>query len=111
MTTRTEMQPPVDDVIVFDPRDVDLAKSPLRGSIDEETYILGAFNPGLTRLPGGNLLMMVRVAEALRQPIRDEHVFAMRWSEGRYVIDRYPRARVNDKDPRNLWLTDHHYRT
>ena len=31
--------------------------------------MLGAFNPGLTRLPNGNLLLMVRVAEALREPI------------------------------------------
>ncbi len=100
-----------DDFIVFDPRDVDLLKSPLRASVDEDTFILGAFNPGLTRLPNGNLLLMVRVAEALRQPIRDEHVLGLRWSDGRYLVDRYPRASVNDKDPRNLWLTDHHYRT
>ncbi|HEX5007669.1 MAG TPA: hypothetical protein VFV70_11180 [Hyphomonadaceae bacterium] len=100
-----------DDLIVFDPRDVDLRKSPLRRSIDEETFVLGAFNPGFTRLPNGNLLMMVRVAEALRQPIREEHVLGMRWSDGRYVVDRYPRASVNDKDPRSLWLTDRHYKT
>jgi beta-1,2-mannobiose phosphorylase / 1,2-beta-oligomannan phosphorylase len=106
-----EIQAPIDDLIVFDPRDVDLSRSPLRKSIAEETYILGAFNPGFTKLPNGNLLMMVRVAEALRQPVRDEQVLGLRWSDGRYVIDRYPRASVNDKDPRNLWLTDHHYRT
>jgi len=29
------------------------------------TYVLGAFNPGFARLPNGNLLLMVRVAEAL----------------------------------------------
>jgi hypothetical protein len=44
-----------------------------------ETYVLGAFNPGMTRLPNGNLLMMVRVAEALRTPIFDGHVHAIRW--------------------------------
>jgi predicted GH43/DUF377 family glycosyl hydrolase len=100
-----------DDRIVFDPRDVDMRKSPLRRSVDEETFILGAFNPGFTRLPGGNLLMMVRIAEALREPIRKEHVLGLRWSDGSYVVDRHPRRSVNDKDPRNLWLTDRHYRT
>lgn len=38
--------------------------------------MLGAFNPGLTRLPSGDLLMTVRVAEALREPIRGGHVHA-----------------------------------
>ncbi len=54
-----------DDYLIFTPDDVDLARSPLRRSIDEPTFVLGAFNPGLTRLPNGNLLLMVRVAEAL----------------------------------------------
>jgi predicted GH43/DUF377 family glycosyl hydrolase len=100
-----------DDVIVFDPRDVDLSRSPLRKFVTEETYILGAFNPGFTRLPSGNLLMMVRVAEALRQPIREKHVLGLRWSEGRFVVDRYPRASINDTDPRSLRLIQHHYKT
>ena len=55
-------------------------RSPLAGQLDAETYVLGAFNPGLTRLANGNLLMMVRVAEALRQPIVDGHVHAIRWT-------------------------------
>ena len=53
-----------DDRIIFGPADVDLTRSPLRASIGEDTYVLGAFNPGLTRLPNNNLLMMVRIAEA-----------------------------------------------
>jgi beta-1,2-mannobiose phosphorylase / 1,2-beta-oligomannan phosphorylase len=100
-----------DDRIVFGPQDVDLARSPLREWIKEETYVLGAFNPGLTRLPNGNLLMMVRVAEALRQPMREDYVLALRWADGRYHIDRFPRAAVNDKDPRQLQLSQHHYKT
>ena len=100
-----------DDAIIFGPADVDLARSPLRRGISEETYVLGAFNPGLTRLPGGNLLMMVRVAEALRRPAREDHVAAIRWSKGAYVIDRFPLASVNDKDPRQLQLAQHHYKT
>ena len=50
--------------------------------------MLGAFNPGLTRLPNGNLLLMVRVAEALREPIFDGQVHAIRWDAERgYVLD------------------------
>ena len=60
------------DALIFAPADVDLARSPLAGQVDAETYVLGAFNPGMTRLPNGNLLLMVRVAEALRTPIRDQ---------------------------------------
>ena len=59
------------DMLIFPPDDVDLARSPLRRGIAEPTYVLGAFNPGLTRLPSGNLLLMVRVAEALGEPVRD----------------------------------------
>jgi predicted GH43/DUF377 family glycosyl hydrolase len=101
----------VSDRIIFGPGDVDLSRSPLRVSISDDTYVLGAFNPGLTRLPNGNLLMMVRVAEALRTPVRDDHVLALRWDEGGYVIDRFPRASINDKDPRQLQLVQHHYKT
>ncbi len=99
------------DRIAFAPADVDLAYSPLRGSTADETYVLGAFNPGLTRLPGGNLLLMVRIAEALHQPVQDDHVASIRWRAGRYVVDRYPRDGVNDKDPRQLQLVEHHYKT
>jgi predicted GH43/DUF377 family glycosyl hydrolase len=99
---------PLGDAIVFGPHDVDLSRSPLRGHISEETYVLGAFNPGLTRLPNGNLLIMVRVAEALRRPVREDHVAAIRWRAGGYVIDRYPRESVDDRDPRQLLLAGHH---
>lgn len=90
------------DQIVFDPRDVDLARSPLAGHFDAETYCLGAFNPGLTRLPNGNLLLMVRVAEALRHPIRDQHIHAIRWDDGRYVLDAWPLEMVDTADPRTF---------
>jgi hypothetical protein len=52
--------------LVFTPGDVDLSGSPIAGRLDVETYVLGTFNPGLTRLANGNLLMVVRIAEALR---------------------------------------------
>lgn len=78
------------DSLMFSPRDVDLARSPLAGKIDAETYVLGAFNPGMTRLANGNLLLMVRIAEALRQPVRDGHVHSIRWFDGGYTLDAWP---------------------
>ena len=92
------------DRLVFCPDDVDLSKSPLAGHLAAETYVLGAFNPGLTRLPNGNLLMMVRVAEALRTPIFDNHVHAIRWDNGRYVLDAWPLDLVDTADPRKFML-------
>jgi hypothetical protein len=55
-----------DDYLIFTPDDVDLSALAAPRSLDVPTYVLGAFNPGFTRLPNGNLLLMVRVAEALR---------------------------------------------
>jgi beta-1,2-mannobiose phosphorylase / 1,2-beta-oligomannan phosphorylase len=69
-----------------------------------ETFVLGAFNPGLTRLGNGNLLMMVRVAEALKQPIADGHVHVIRWAAGGFTIDRWPLEAVDASDPRKFML-------
>ena len=80
------------DHLIFGPDDVDLGRSPLAGAFAAETYALGAFNPGLTRLENGNLLMMVRVAEALRNPIADGHVRAIRWTGGRLSARRTGRS-------------------
>lgn len=90
------------DRLIFVPDDVDLSRSPLAGHIAEETYVLGAFNPGMTRLANGNLLLIVRVAEALRHPIRDGHVRSIRWDEGRYVLDAWPLDQVDTADPRKF---------
>ena len=106
------------DRLVFAPDDVDLARSPLAGHFAAETYVLGAFNPGFTRLPTGNLLMMVRVAEALKTPIHDGHVHAIRWEadegapqvhtpgkqSGHYVLDAWPLDLVDTADPRKFML-------
>jgi len=89
-----------DDYLIFGPDDVDLARSPLRGSIDASTFVLGAFNPALTRLPTGNLLLMVRIAEALSQPVEDDHVRAIRWTHDGYVVDPHRLDRVDLTDPR-----------
>ncbi len=88
------------DHLIFTPDDVDLARSPLAGRIDAETYVLGAFNPGMTRLPNGNLLLMVRIAEALRQPKHDGHVHSVRWDQGAYHLDAWPLSLVDTSDPR-----------
>lgn len=90
------------DQLVFTPRDVDLARSPMAGSLDAETYILGAFNPALTRLDTGNLLMMVRVAEALKDPVQDGCARAIRWDHDGYHIDRWPLDHVDLADPRKF---------
>ncbi|CAN5359777.1 glycoside hydrolase family 130 protein [soil metagenome] len=92
------------DQLVFSPRDVDLARSPLAGKVDAETYILGAFNPGMTRLPNGNLLLMVRVAEALKNPIHDGHIHALRWDDGGYARDPWPLDLVDTSDPRKFMM-------
>ncbi|MCD2322741.1 glycosidase [Sphingomonas sp. IC-56] len=92
------------DRLVFGPDDVDLSRSPLAGHLNAETYVLGAFNPGLTRLPNGNLAMFVRVAEALRKPIFDGHVHAIRWDDGAYVLDAWPLELVDTSDPRKFLI-------
>jgi predicted GH43/DUF377 family glycosyl hydrolase len=96
----------MDDVLIFSPDDVDLTRSPLRRGIAEPTYVLGAFNPGFTRLPGGNLLMMVRVAEALREPVAGDHVRSIRWTPQGYVLDPHPLSAVDPADPRRLTLIE-----
>jgi predicted GH43/DUF377 family glycosyl hydrolase len=100
----------VRDALVFRPADVDLARSPLRGSLEAPTHVLGAFNPGLTRLPSGNLLLMVRVAEALDEPVLDRHVRAIRWTPEGYVLDRHPLGAVTMTDPRQFELRQGRHR-
>ncbi len=102
--SRAAGSPYVVDRLVIVPDDIDLSKSPLAGHLDAETYVLGAFNPGLTRLPNGNLLLMVRVAEALRKPIVGGHVHAIRWHDGRYVLDAWPVDLADTADPRKFML-------
>ncbi|MBX3565674.1 MAG: glycosidase [Sphingomonas sp.] len=95
-----------DDYLIFRPDDVDLTRSPLRRGIAAPTFVLGAFNPGLTRLSNGNLLLMVRVAEALREPVDGDCVRAIRWTAQGYVLDRHPLPGVEMGDPRQFALRD-----
>ena len=90
------------DRLIFTPDDVDLSRSPLRRSLDAATYVLGAFNPGLTRLPSGNLLLLVRVAEALREPVVEGRVRAIRWTPGGYRLESWPLDEVDMSDPRQF---------
>jgi beta-1,2-mannobiose phosphorylase / 1,2-beta-oligomannan phosphorylase len=92
------------NALIFRPDDVDLSRSPLRGSLQAPTHVLGAFNPGLTRLPNGNLLLMVRVAEALNEPVLDGQVRCIRWTPTGYVLDQYPLDLVDVSDPRAFFL-------
>lgn len=100
----------MDDMLIFRPGDVDLARSPLRASLDAATHVLGAFNPGLARLPNGNLLMMVRVAEALSEPVVRDAARAIRWTAAGYVLDAHPLAAGAMADPRQFDLGGGPYR-
>ena len=103
------------DRLVLTPRDIDLARSPLAGRIEAETHVLGAFNPGLTRLANGNLLLMVRIAEALTKPIANGAVHAIRWDgegggQGGYTLDAWPLELADTADPRKFLLHGHGWR-
>ncbi|MDP1737628.1 MAG: glycosidase [Caulobacter sp.] len=92
------------DRLIFTPNDVDLSRSPLRQGLPlGSTFVLGAFNPGLAVLPSGNLLMMVRIAEALVSPKTDHVIRAIRWSADRgYHLVEWPLSGVDVSDPRSF---------
>jgi predicted GH43/DUF377 family glycosyl hydrolase len=91
------------DHLIFAPDDVDLRRSPLREGLKEKTYVLGAFNPGLCRLPNGNLLLMVRIAEALSEPVFDDKIHCIRWDkEKKFTTAGWPLSEVEVTDPRKF---------
>jgi predicted GH43/DUF377 family glycosyl hydrolase len=93
----------ISDHLIFTPDDVDLTRSPLREGLTDKTYVLGAFNPGLCRLPNGNLLLMVRIAEALSAPVHNDRVHCIRWDEEKkYTTDAWPLSAVEIRDPRKF---------
>ena len=95
------------DKIIISPEDIDLSYSPLRG-LKMDTYVLGAFNPGMTKLPNGNILLMVRIAEALKNPIEQGKIKAIRWDKNNtYVLDSYNLEQVDISDPRSIRLTQY----
>jgi beta-1,2-mannobiose phosphorylase / 1,2-beta-oligomannan phosphorylase len=94
------------DQLIFTPDNVNLSYSPLRNGLHEKTYVLGAFNPGLCRLPNGNLLMMVRVAEALSNPVVNYKVHCIRWdSANKFITDEWALNEVNMQDPRKFKIS------
>ena len=99
------------DELIFSPNDVDLSFSPLRNGIDVKTFVLGAFNPGLCRLPNGNLMIMVRVAEALMNPIAGDNVHCIRWDsiQKKYKTDPWPLSQVKMDDPRKFTIKAYNF--
>jgi predicted GH43/DUF377 family glycosyl hydrolase len=98
------------DHLIFTPTDVDLSRSPLRNGVKESTFVLGAFNPGLCRLPNGNLMLMVRVAEALKQPVYNNHVHCIRWdAKNKFVVDGWPLEEADMEDPRSFVLKNYSF--
>lgn len=96
------------DKIVLEPGDIDLSRSPMR-NLKEETYVLGVFNPGMARLPNGNIILMCRVAEALRNPTDNNgEIKALRWDEtAGYTTDIYNTGEVDTSDPRHILIKKH----
>jgi len=93
------------DEILIKPGDIDLSHSPLKNDLNTETFVLGAFNPGMSRLPNGNIIIMVRIAEALKTPVIENKIHSIRWdSEKGYVLDAYPIDDVDTTDPRSFSL-------
>lgn len=82
-------------------------RSPVAGHLGVETYVLGTFHPALTRLPNGNLLMMVCIAEALKKPKFDGRIHNIRWCDGAYVLDAWP---LDTSDPRKFLPNDGRWR-
>jgi predicted GH43/DUF377 family glycosyl hydrolase len=97
------------DKIILKPADIDLSFSPIRKNINVETYVLGAFNPGMSRLPNGNIILMIRIAEALKTPVFDNKIHSIRWDpEKGYVLDSYNIDKVETSDPRSFALKEYY---
>ncbi len=93
------------DKIIIKPDDIDLSFSPLRKSLTAKTFVLGAFNPGMSRLPNGNIILMVRIAEALKAPVFNHKIHSIRWdAEKGYLLDAYNLEAVDTSDPRSFAL-------
>jgi len=95
------------DKIILKPSDIDLRYSPLRRDINEPTYILGAFNPGLEKLENGNLIMIARIAEALQNQIEDERLKIIRWIDNTFKIEAYSISHFDTSDPRKFLSTSY----
>jgi beta-1,2-mannobiose phosphorylase / 1,2-beta-oligomannan phosphorylase len=91
------------DKIVLSPVDIDLKKCPVHVKTGLETTLLGAFNPGMTRLANGNLLLMVRIAESIKEPIKEGKFHYIRWTpDKKYVVEEHPTYQLDTRDPRKF---------
>ncbi|MGN6531121.1 MAG: hypothetical protein ACTHK0_05155 [Ginsengibacter sp.] len=97
------------DQLIFSPVDVDLSKSPLRVGLTETTFVLGAFNPGICRLPNGNLLLMVRVAESLRNPVKNNRAYCISWTMNGYQTNSWPLSDISFNDPRKFKINAYNF--
>jgi len=90
------------DKIIFSPNDIREEYKPLHKDIGQETEILGTFNPGMAKLPNGNLLLMIRVAEALKEWNMEEYILTPRFDTRlkKFVIDKYSKDNIMLRDPR-----------
>jgi len=98
----------LNDKIVFAPKDVNRNQCPVYTKTGLDTFILGTFNPGLTRLPNGNLLIMIRVAESIKEPITEGKFRYIRWSpEKGYLVEEHPAYQLDTSDPRKFRFLEH----
>jgi predicted GH43/DUF377 family glycosyl hydrolase len=98
-----DVQNYLNDKIVFGPDDVDPDKYIIHKYTGHDTYILGTFNPGLCRLKNNNLLIMVRVAESIKEPIKEGKFRYIRWSPTqRYIVEEHPTYQLDTTDPRKF---------
>lgn len=93
----------LNDKIIFAPDNIERNNYLIQNATGLDTYILGTFNPGLCRLANGNLLMMVRVAESLKEPIKKGKFYYIRWSPvEKYVVEDHPAYQLDTTDPRKF---------
>lgn len=94
----------LEDKIVFSPENISINFCPVAKDTGKETFILGTFNPGMTRLKNGNILLMIRIAEALKGFKGKDVVYTPRMDlkKKKFVLDTYPRKDVKFSDPRHF---------
>jgi len=59
----------------------------------------------MSKLPNGNIIIMVRIAEALKTPVFENKIHSIRWdTEIGYVLDAYNIDDADITDPRSFTL-------
>lgn len=97
------------DAIIIKPKNIDLEYSPIRKDLKVDTFVLGAFNPGMSKLSNGNIILMLRIAEALTEPFEGNKMHGIRWDvEKGYVQDAYNIEDLDMADPRIYTLSKYY---